>query len=661
MTKEKKGTIKGRVSVFVAICIMLIIAISQICNSIVVNNLLTNDSIASLESDAEDNARTINEWIERQAGILTTIKDNLEFEGDTDHEKIMNYLEKALGSNEDALMYYACFEYDRSVLPANHAEVGVDPTTRDWWVAAVESGGIVYTEPYMDLVTGQMIVSVATPARIDGQLAVLLADITIDRLIEIVEGISNDESTQAFLLAADGSVVTHANTGFLPKEEGNTILTEAVNLDTDAGEVTSFTDYDGKEKYAAISAVESTQWKVGVTKDIQMIKQQVMDALGGTIFVSIVLMIISILLLFFMIRSMLSPISDIQQGIVHISEGDFTGSIAVKGNNEITIISQQLNNYIDRMRGMLLNLTNITTDMNRSAEECFQISNGLRSSNSSQNESIDSLNQILITMNQSIDDIADTANDLATTATGLTENSTRVRELCMDTVKASEEGKTEMINMTTSVSTLNRTIDELMEIIRATGETVNEITGITATINEISSQTNLLSLNASIEAARAGEMGKGFAVVANEVGSLASQSSKATENISQLIESITKNIEEINRKADNCILDMEKCLSGVNRTSASFDTIYEDITKAADGIADIADGINRISDVATNNAATTQEQAATVAEILKLSDELVGESNKISGETGGLSDVSEKLNEYSNAITNDLNQFTLSK
>ena len=542
-------------------------------------------------------------------------------------------------------------------------------TDRAWYIGAIEKNGEIYTsDPYIDASTGKT--CLACSILLDDNV-VLSSDITFDQMAEIMDHFSSsspdvkfyivNKANRDILLSNDKAVVGSTLSG-----SNDPIISGLNKVYTSLDTTNSFNvqkvveaDTDkGRMMYVA-SEIEGTSWIVVSAIPYSFVSDSITKVVTVIFVVALILVLLFAILLYVIIKKYIDPVSRVTSKISELGNGNFTGTIVPEGNNEITTLSEQLNNYINRMRGLLLNLTNITTDMNQSAEECFHISNGLRSSNTSQNDLIDRLNQVLNTMNQSIEDVAQAATQLADTASDLTENSIRVKALCNDTVKSSEEGKAEMVNMTTSVSTLNHTIGELIEIIHVTGETVNEITGITSTISQISSQTNLLSLNASIEAARAGEMGKGFAVVAGEVGALASQSSTATENISKLIESITRNIEEINKKADDCISDMEKCLSGVDRTSASFDAIYEDITKATDGIAGIADGINRISDVASNNAATTQEQAATISQILKLSDEIVEESNKIASETGNLSDVSEKLNEYSNAITGDLNQFTL--
>ena len=262
-------------------------------------------------------------------------------------------------------------------------------------------------------------------------------------------------------------------------------------------------------------------------------------------------------------------------------------------------------------------------------------------------------------MTGSIEDIANAATELATTSDMLAKNAEDVRVLCDETMEASGKGKDEMETMTKNVTTLNATINELTTVIRATAKSVEEITGITDTINAISAQTNLLSLNASIEAARAGEMGKGFAVVASEVGALASQSQEATETIRHLIDDVTKNIEDINRKADICVSDMEACIKGLQGANESFNTIYEDVAKATDGISEMASGIERINDVASGNAATTQEQASNINEVLSLSEQIVAESNKLRQETESITSISKNLNQYSDEINSDLSQYTL--
>ena len=671
MNRTKRKSLKQILLSEIIVSVVVIIAIIAVVSIRVESLEMVSLTKSVLSRESISYANEINNWWGSIEGRVQQIANVWRNSPEMTHDEALTMLLALTELDPDSQDIYVGYGDDMTFLDGS-GWVPDDSfvfTDRAWYIGAVEKNGVIYTsDPYIDASTGKT--CLACSILLEDNV-VLSSDINFDKMAEKMNNFKSSSSdakyyivgkdNQDILLSNDESVVG------LTLSESNEPIVSGLNkvyssLDTtnalDSGKVVEADTDAGRMMYVGTD-IAGTSWIVVSAIPYSLISSNIRQVVTITTAVAIVLIVLFTVLLYLIIKKYIDPVSRVTSKISDLGNGDFTGTIVPEGNNEITTLSEQLNNYIGNMRGMLLNLTNITTDMNRSAEECFQISNGLRTSNSSQNASIDSLNQILNSMNQSIDEIAEAATQLAGTASSLTENAAKVRELCSATVKSSEEGKVEMVNMTTSVSTLNHTIDELIDIIHATGETVNEITGITSTINKISSQTNLLSLNASIEAARAGEMGKGFAVVADEVGLLANQSSEATENISHLVESITRNIEEINIKADNCIVDMEKCLSGANRTSASFDTIFEDITKATHEIADIADGINRISEVASNNAATTQEQAATIAQILKLSEEIVEESNKISGETGSLSDVSEKLNGYSNVISGDLNQFTL--
>ncbi len=542
-------------------------------------------------------------------------------------------------------------------------------TDRAWYIGALDKKGDIYTsEPYVDASTGKTCLACAIMLRDN---VVLSSDINFDMVSEKLSQFKSSSPDAKFYIinkATKDILVSSVDglTGTTVDESPDAIMqglaTVIDSMDTsniiDANKVVTVKTAAGKMMYAATDITE-TSWIVVSAVPYSFVSSNIRNTVLIIFIVSVVLLVLLAVILYIIISKYINPVAKVTDRITDISKGDFTVQLKPEGNNEITTLSEQLNDYIGNMHNMLLNLANMSKDMNSSASECYDISHTLSSSNQSQGDSIEQLNTTLSMMNESIEDVARAATELASTSGQLKQNAEDVKRLCTETMDSSTAGKDQMSTMTSNVNTLSDTIRELTDIIRVTAQSVEKITGITDTINAISEQTNLLSLNASIEAARAGEMGKGFAVVASEVGVLAKQSSEATETIRQLIGGITHNIEDINEKADRCMSDMEACISGVREANKSFDTIYEDVAKATDGIVEIASGIEKINDVASGNAATTQEQASSINEILGLSDQIVTESRNVLSETDSISNISENLNQYSDAIKLDLSKYTL--
>ena len=155
----------------------------------------------------------------------------------------------------------------------------------------------------------------------------------------------------------------------------------------------------------------------------------------------------------------------------------------------------------------------------------------------------------------------------------------------------------------------------MMDAMNEIHQTSQKVVGIIQTIEDIASQTNLLSLNASIEAARAGEAGKGFAVVADEIGKLALESSKAANTTKELIEISMEEINKGNTIAIGAMDSLKESVSVVTHVNEMIQKTAENAIIQAENMKQLQAGIEEIAHGIQDNSAASQETSATSEEL----------------------------------------------
>lgn len=201
----------------------------------------------------------------------------------------------------------------------------------------------------------------------------------------------------------------------------------------------------------------------------------------------------------------------------------------------------------------------------------------------------------------SIEELQAMISDISTSLERTTDQANDARERATQCAHEVEKSHSEMEVM----------VDAMNKI----SETSQNISKIIVEIEDIASQTNLLSLNAAIEAARAGEAGKGFAVVADQIRNLADQSAKSAVSTKQLIE---ESLDKIDAGSQIAVKTAESLMNVVGLMQAiaeNSNDISDMVTREAESVKQADQGISRISDVVESNSATAEETSATSEEL----------------------------------------------
>lgn len=211
--------------------------------------------------------------------------------------------------------------------------------------------------------------------------------------------------------------------------------------------------------------------------------------------------------------------------------------------------------------------------------------------------------------------LAEGATDQAGSIEELTATITDVTAQVDENAKVSQGAATMALDVVSRAQASNEEMSHMTEAMERITSTSQEIVNIIGEIEEIASQTNLLSLNAAIEAARAGDAGRGFAVVADQIRKLAEDSAQSAVNTRKLIESSLAEVEQGNRITERTTKVMQEVIDGLNQLAQGAEASSKNSVQQAEMMEQLELGVEQISEVVQGNSAIAQEVAATSEEL----------------------------------------------
>lgn len=649
----------------ILVTILSVVAYKNTEKQIEDDGLVANELVSQNVSSFISKAYALSQELAQNPSILTM---------DTNVQTPI--LQKCVEDNDYLELLY--IQNEKGIQTGRSSGELADRSERWWFQQMIKDTQPFVSNSYYSVNTGMPCASVFYPMYKDGKfIGVFGADIKLDSMVDLVTKMSDeDKDKEVFIIDGEGTIVAHPNSqyieelynyetykktvsvkdsnGNVQKDADGNIVTKEEELESSDSfkemidEVMSgksgndIVRMNGKRYYAAYSPItldgKPQSWSVVTLQNKGKALTPIYTGMGVTTLLSILFVAIACFVVGKITKKITKPILTLTNAVELASEGDFSARAEENGDTEVATLGASFNYMLAKVSRILRETVTLINDVRGSAEELDEMAV----------QSDDAVKKVQDIYNGALGQSEDTRKALDLTehlgrvSGELLEQNNKLHTVTNETKKYCSSGKESVQDLRGKSERTLEAVQSSFEKVLRLNESSAQIGLIVKKINEISSQTSLLALNASIEAARAGEQGKGFAVVAEEVSHLASDSENATQNIEEIILRLQEEIKGIVDEIEEIKATFEKQIEAVEQVEESFDSFYDASEKTLQVVDEVGTLIQSSDKI-------KQDVVDAIDSICKVSDATKESAEKVTEE---ISRQKEDVNEIAYKVQN---------